>query len=240
MSRPLDPARVQAVLFDLDGNLADTDDEYIRRAGQFVRRLDFIFPQRDPTHFLRWSLMLSESPLNLLMGIPDWLGIDGPLARLADRIADHAGPQTSANFVLMAGVDHLLARLAMRYPLALVTARGARETRHFLDQFKLTPHFRAVASAQTAPHTKPYPDPVLWAARELGVPVENCLMVGDTTVDILAGRRAGAQTVGVLCGFGELHELERTGANAILDHTAHLDRLLLLTSDTCPQPPVGV
>lgn len=65
MSRPLDPARVQAVLFDLDGTLADTGDEYIRRAGEFVRRREFLFPQRDPTHFLRWSLMLSESPRNL-------------------------------------------------------------------------------------------------------------------------------------------------------------------------------
>ena len=230
MARPLDPARVQAVLFDLDGTLADTDDEYIRRAGEYVRRLDFLFPQRDPTHFLRWSLMLSESPLNLLMGIPDWLGIDAPLAHLADWVAEHGGPQTSANFVLMEKVDHLLARLAQRYPLALVTARGARETSHFLDQFGLAQHFRAVASAQTAPHTKPYPDPVLWAARELGVPVENCLMVGDTTVDILAGHRAGAQTAGVLCGFGARHELERAGANAILDHTTHLHRLLL-TSD---------
>jgi phosphoglycolate phosphatase-like HAD superfamily hydrolase len=222
----LDLARVKAVLFDLDGTLADTDDDYIRRAGEFMRRLNFLFPQRDPTHFLRWSLMVSESPMNLLMGVPDRLGIDGPLAQMADWVAEHAHPTTNSRFVLMSEVDQLLVRLKERYPLAVVTARGAREAHGFLEQFELDPHFKAVASAQSAPHTKPYPDPVLWAAHQLGVPVENCLMVGDTTVDILAGKRAGAQTVGVLCGFGERRELEKMGANAIIENTADLWALL--------------
>ena len=51
-------------------------------------------------------------------------------------------------------------------------------------------------------------------------------MIGDTTVDILAGKRAGAQTVGVLCGFSERAELELTGANAIIEHTTDLPELL--------------
>ena len=221
-----DRARVQAVLFDLDGTLADTDDQFIRRAGDMMRRLNALFPDHDPTHFLRWSLMVSETPLNLLMGLPDTLGLDGPLGRVAEWMTQHNWLKTSAQFELMAGVDVLLPRLAARYPLAVVTARNAREAAAFLDQFSLAGNFRAVASALTAPHTKPYPDPVLWAAHALDVPVENCLMVGDTTVDILAGKRAGAQTVGVLCGFGERAELELTGANAILEHTVELEGLL--------------
>jgi phosphoglycolate phosphatase len=52
-------------------------------------------------------------------------------------------------------------------------------------------------------------------------------MVGDTTVDIRAGRAAGAQTVGVLCGFGEEAELRRQGADLILPSTADLDEVLL-------------
>jgi phosphoglycolate phosphatase len=67
---------------------------------------------------------------------------------------------------------------------------------------------------------------VIWSAHTLAVPVEACLMVGDTTVDILSGKRAGAQTAGVLCGFGERRELERMGANLILEHTADLEPAL--------------
>src|SRR5687767_14772014 len=137
---PLDTARIRAILFDVDGTLADTDDAFIQRAGRLIRRLHFLFPQRDPTNFLRWSLMVSETPLNLLMGFPDWLGIDDEMARLFDwlttrrtpraearppagvaasvgAMADAASapgepPETSGHFMLMAGVDQLLADLA--------------------------------------------------------------------------------------------------------------------------------
>ena len=51
-------------------------------------------------------------------------------------------------------------------------------------------------------------------------------MVGDTTVDIRAGKSAGAQTVGVLCGFGEEDELRKRGADMILTSTAELVQVL--------------
>ncbi|MFN2144202.1 MAG: HAD family hydrolase, partial [Anaerolineales bacterium] len=70
------------------------------------------------------------------------------------------------------------------------------------------------------------PDPVLWAADQMRVSPEHCLMIGDTTVDIKAGRRAGAQTLGVLCGFGTEKELRKAGADEILPSTAHLTYLL--------------
>jgi phosphoglycolate phosphatase-like HAD superfamily hydrolase len=51
-------------------------------------------------------------------------------------------------------------------------------------------------------------------------------MVGDTTVDIRAARRAGAWAIGVLCGFGEAKELKRAGAHLLLDSPADLLPLL--------------
>ena len=56
----------------------------------------------------------------------------------------------------------------------------------------------------------------------MNVSPENCLMIGDTTVDIRAGKSAGAQTVGVLCGFGEEPELRKMGADEILEDTTGL------------------
>jgi phosphoglycolate phosphatase len=51
-------------------------------------------------------------------------------------------------------------------------------------------------------------------------------MVGDTRLDVLAARRAGAWSIGVLCGFGQRHELERAGAHVVLVETADLTTLL--------------
>jgi phosphoglycolate phosphatase-like HAD superfamily hydrolase len=56
---------------------------------------------------------------------------------------------------------------------------------------------------------------------------DTCLMIGDTPVDILAGKRAGAQTVGLLCGFGTEGELRRAGADIILNDLRELHKLLI-------------
>ena len=121
----------------------------------------------------------------------------------------------------MQGVKEALLHLQQRYTLAVVSARG-RSTYDFLEQYDLLPHFKAVAVADTCRYTKPYPDPLLWAASQLGMAGSECLMVGDTGVDIRTGKAAGAQTVGVLCGFGEEKELRRAGADLILRHTVDL------------------
>jgi phosphoglycolate phosphatase len=135
-------------------------------------------------------------------------------------------PRPMKHFLLVPGVKEMLQSLAARYPLAVVSARDDRSTRAFLDQFELTPFFQAIVTAQTTEHTKPHPDPIFYAATALDVPPESCLMVGDTVVDIRAGSKAGAQTVGVLCGFGEEEELRKRGADMILATTPELVQVL--------------
>ncbi|MBI3162248.1 MAG: HAD-IA family hydrolase, partial [Chloroflexi bacterium] len=102
------------------------------------------------------------------------------------------------------------------------SSRDEKGTMAFLHQFGLADYFDAIITGLSAEHTKPYPDPVLLAAKRMGVSPEHCLMIGDTTVDIRAGRSAGAQTAGVLCGFGEEPELRRMGADVILQDTPKL------------------
>ncbi len=71
---------------------------------------------------------------------------------------------------------------------------------------------------------KPHPGPIRYAAEQLGVAVERCLMVGDTGLDVRAAKAAGACAVGVLCGFGERGDL--AGADLILENTAELGEQL--------------
>lgn len=219
-----DASRVRALLFDLDGTLADTDDEYIQRAARLLRTVNFLFPQRDPTRFLRFILSVTEAPLNLLMSVPDRFGLDDELENLKRYMHRVRGVGSPKHFLLIDAVGPMLARVSKDYPLALVTSRAEREADAFLAQFDLRGSFQAVVSAFSAARIKPHPAPVPLAAERLGVPIENCVLIGDTAVDILAGRRAGAQTIGVLCGFGQRAELEQAGANLILESTAEVGR----------------
>jgi phosphoglycolate phosphatase-like HAD superfamily hydrolase len=218
---PLDLSRIRALCFDVDGTLSDTDDLYARKVTRLLPR--FLF--RDPARAARRLVMWIESPGNALMGIPDRFGLDDELAAVIDWLSRHRN-RTWKAFLLVPGVDALLARLHGHFPMAVVSARDDRGTRAFLDHFGLTRYFNVIVTALTAEHTKPYPDPILFAAQKMNVPPQNCLMIGDTTVDIRAGKSAGAQTVGVLCGFGEEPELRGRGADLILPSTAELGKVL--------------
>lgn len=224
---PLDLARIQAICFDVDGTLRDTDDQFVQRLEGWLRPARLLFRQRDPRPFARWLVMKSETPGNLLFGLPDRLGLDAPLARLGDLLVHLGRGRVQASYLVIQGVQAMLAGLQAHYPLAVVSARGERNTLDFLQSCGLQAHFRQVVTGQTCRYTKPFPDPILWAAQGMGVAPQNVLMVGDTTIDIRAGKAAGAQTVGVLCGFGQQAELLRAGADLILPDTAGLLPLLL-------------
>jgi N-acetyl-D-muramate 6-phosphate phosphatase len=222
----VDAQRVRAILFDMDGTLAETDEEYLRRLVRLTRPAHFLFGRASPARVLRQWMMASEGVASFVLTVPDRLGIDRPLAALTDWLIQWRGLGRPGRFQVVEGVPEMLARLAGRYSLAVVSSRDRRGTLAFLDQWQLRPCFRVVLSAQSARRMKPHPAPVIAAARALGVAPEECLMVGDTRADILAGRRAGAQTVGVLCGFGEREDLEASGADAIVRTTPDVGRLL--------------
>ncbi len=224
---PLDPARIRALCFDVDGTLSDTDDLMVAILTNLLRPLYIPSPGKDPQHAARRFVMASEAPANFLIGLPDIIGMDDEIFALADWVARKFFKKPK-KYLLIPGVKEILVELAKRYPLAIVSARDERTTRLFLEQFDLLPLFKCIAAAQTCKHTKPFPDPILWAAGRMGVPPETCLMIGDTTVDIRAGKAAGAQTVGVLCGFGEEEELRRSGADMILTSTVELNLVLVM------------
>ncbi len=223
----LDPSRIRALCFDVDGTLSDTDDQFVEKLIKWLKPVRFLFPARDPRPFARRLVMATESPGNFIYGIPDRLGIDDEIAALGDsiyRLGLGRGPKP---FKLVPGVKEMLVQLQAHYPMAVVSARGGRSTGWFLDQFELKHFFQCIATAQTCEYTKPYPDPIEWAAEQMGVNPKECLMIGDTTVDILAASAAGGQSVGVLCGFGEEDELIEAGADLIIDQTSSLPGVLL-------------
>ncbi|HJS17238.1 MAG TPA: HAD family hydrolase [Anaerolineales bacterium] len=218
----LDIHRVKALCFDVDGTLSDTDDLYARKVSPYLPRV--LFPQPEQT--ARRLVMWIESPGNALLGYADKAGVDDEMGVVIDWIA-RTRPNTTKKFLLIPGVDEMLAALKERYPMSVVSARHEKSTMRFLEQFDLVKYFDAVITGLSAPHTKPFPDPIFLAAKKMGVKPEQCLMVGDTTVDMRAGKSAGAQTVGVLCGFGEKQELLDMGADLILSNTHKLAEVLL-------------
>jgi HAD superfamily hydrolase (TIGR01549 family) len=221
----LDIPRIQAICFDIDGTLSDTDNQVIAQVEKWLFLLRLLVNEEFLPVIARRLVMALESPANLVYEWLDRLNLDGLLTSFMDRFPGR-GFKKKNQFLLIDGVLPMLESLYPMYPLAIVSARDERSAFAFLRQFKLIRYFKVIITSQTCPHTKPFAQPLLFAAERLGVPPANLLMVGDTTVDIKTGKRAGSQTLGVLCGFGTEKELSREGSDLILPSTADLKELL--------------
>jgi len=97
--------------------------------------------------------------------------------------------------------------------LGIIEGLGLRET------------FEAVIGGDSVPpFRKPDPEPLLEAMRRCGVPPAEAAMVGDSPVDIEAGRAASVMTVAVTGGYRERRELETSHPDLLLDTIAALPR----------------
>jgi HAD superfamily hydrolase (TIGR01509 family) len=222
----IDISRIRGLCFDIDGTLADTDDQAVRWLSRLMGPAGLI-SRSAPQRLARRTVMALETPLNALITIADRLKLDEWYWALAPQKAPSQRRRVPE---AIPGVLGLLPLLARHYRLAVVTSRGPAITFAFLQAYGLAALFNCIVTSRSTPRLKPHPAPILLAARQLGLTPTECLVIGDTTVDIRSGRAAGAQTAGVLCGFGERDELLAAGADCLLESTADLGSLLLKPS----------
>jgi len=221
-------SEIQAILFDMDGTLIDTDDAAVERVARWLRP----FFGEAGAERARWLLMKVESPANALITLADRFHLDEPLKWFTTWRQSRRKDPFIANFHVIPGVLEMLHAIPEHYRLGIVTTRSRHQIEGFLAQFPdIAPRFEVTCGSQDTRRLKPHPSPIQEAARRLNLPESACVMVGDTSVDMHAARRAGAWRIGVLCGFGREGELRRAGAQAILASTADLSQLLPKSSD---------
>jgi len=216
------PGEIDAILFDLDGTMIEIDNEAFDYLARRLQPLQRFLPKRDATWVARRILMWAEGPANSVLTFVNRIGLDDTFLDLGDRLRSMQGLHTPSNFRLVDGTGEMLEELSHRYHLGVVTTRCCAHAEAFLEQQDLRRLIHVIVGREDTWRIKPHPSPVRHAADELNVPVERCLLVGDTPADIYAARSAGARSAGVLCGLGTETELERAGADLILNTTSDL------------------
>ncbi len=220
--RPIPMQEIRAVLFDLDGTLIESDDHWVGKIAARLAFLQRVWRRAEPVAIARWIVMAAETPSNYLLSAIEHLRLKTSFFGLTDRLRRARGLATQEQSATVEGSRELIEALHGRYRLAVVTTRARADALAFLAHSGLEAYFEAVVARQDVLRMKPHPEPVRKAAKLLDVTPEVCLMIGDTTNDVLAARRAGAYVIGVLSGFGERRELERAGADLILDRAGEL------------------
>ena len=230
---PLDLARIRALCFDVDGTIADTDDHLVAQLAGLLDAVPGVSGRR-AERLGRQVVMGLETPVHGAYALLDQLGLDMPLSRLRLRLKAmkqrQADPAHTRNpeaidevpHEMVAGVQEMLHKLAEHYPMVTISTGMAPRVDRFLRHYGVRELFTDVIGAQTTRRMKPHPEPLFYAAEKMGVAPGQCLMIGDTTIDIRTGVAAGAQTVGVLCGFGTERELRAAGAGLVLRTTSDL------------------
>lgn len=248
----LDRSRVRALCFDIDGTLADTDDHLVARIADLLDAVPLVSGRR-AERLARQAVMAAETPANAAYARLDQLGLDLPLSSLRRRFHTirkrAARPGSARNLQaadhvphkMMAGVKEMIVSLGRHFPMCTISTGEAERIERFLKHYDVRHHFAAVIGAGTTRRMKPHPEPLVFAAAAMGVSPRDCLMIGDTTIDIRTGISSDAQTVGVLCGFGTESELRHAGAHLILRTTSDLLAVLSPSDDrlnksASPQP----
>ncbi len=187
----------EALLFDLDGVIADVEDSYRRCVLDTAGRFGV-----DVTREELATLVLEGDANNdwvLTQRILAGRGVDASLDEVTEAyqeayLGSSGSPGLRESERLLVSRD-VLSRLADRVPLAIVTGRPREEAEWFLDKEGLTDLFRTLVCMEDGA-LKPDPAPVRAAASRLGV--ARTWMVGDTPDDIHAAAGAGAVPIGVV------------------------------------------
>jgi 2-phosphoglycolate phosphatase len=188
---------IRAVLFDLDGTLADTapDLGYAVNRQRRNRGLNDLPIEAIRPHASAGARGLLKLAFGLEPGQPEF---DAMRNEFLDFYAERLCHDTR----LFEGVPQLLIGLeALGLRWGVVTNKPARFTLPLLERLGLAPRAACVVSGDTTPHPKPHPAPLLAAAAALGLPPAQCLYVGDDRRDVEASAAAGMPCLVAAYGY---------------------------------------
>ena len=190
------PGRPEAILFDLDGTLADTAPD-LAAALNKLRASRGLQPA--PYESLR---PYASAGARGLIGAGLGLGPDAEeYEALRVAFLDNYAASIAVHSRLFDGVPALLDALnGAGIGWGIVTNKAMRFTDPLVPLIGLG-HAGCVVSGDTTPHAKPHPAPLLEAAKRLGISPASCWYVGDDMRDIQAGRAAGMVTVAAAWGY---------------------------------------
>jgi len=209
---------IRAVLFDLDGTLADTapDLSYAlnrMRAARGLPELPVAATRPYTSHGARGLLGVG---LDVAPGHPEYVALR---KEFLDIYAGNLCRETR----LFPGMDELLVELERRAVLwGVVTNKAERYTLPLLELLAVRSRAACIIGGDTTGKLKPDPAPLLAASARIGIAPRDCIYLGDDRRDMEAGRAAGMTVVAARFGYLNGSEPETWAADGIIDKPLEL------------------
>ncbi len=214
---------IRAVLFDLDGTLIDSAPDLGAAADAMRTRRGL--PPLPLDSYRPMAGAGARGILGVAFGItPDHA--DFPELR-EEFFRTYEARMTQDTFAFDGVAELLDALVAQGLAWGVVTNKSMRFTGPLTAAMPLFASAGAIVGGDSTPHSKPHPAPLLEAARQLGLPPQACVYVGDDERDIVAGKAAGMPTVAATYGYlGGNAEVDRWQADAHISSPLALLALL--------------
>lgn len=229
MSLALPRSAPRAILFDLDGTLADTAPDLAAAVNQLRRARGLA-----PTAYELLRPTASAGARGMIGAAFGLQPHDEGFAVLREGFFDNYQAAIAVHSTLFPGVQELLDGITdAGLAWGIVTNKPARFTDPLVPLIGLG-HAGCVVSGDTTPHAKPHPAPLLEAAARLGLAPEQCWYVGDDLRDIQAGQAAAMLTIACGWGYCGATEPQSWQADYLLDTPHALLALLRQTLAALP------
>jgi len=213
--------RFDAVLFDLDGTLADTLQDIANSANFALGKLG-----HPAIETARFRYLAGQGLKNLMiaaLGEAHQHQVEEGIGYFRGHYAEHFIDNTKPFDGMADVLDEITRRLL---PMAVLSNKPHPATLLVMEKVFSRWPFAAVAGHRPEFPLKPDPTSAIAMAAELNVPAERWMYVGDTRVDMETAVNAGMYPVGVLWGFRDEPELRDSGAKVIIREPRELLGLL--------------
>ncbi len=200
--------KINGVIFDLDGTLAQIDWFFPEWAASHFAWADRVVGPEERAHVARRIMISSEGFNNFLINQARRLHVNKNIERYLPFLNRLRGFPPPSQLMPHAGIGDTLATLSMQYSLALVSTRNRREISTFLTKS----HFprealTVVLGREDVRNLLPNSEAYLSAADQLGIPPNQILVVSDSKMNLRSAGAAQMATGGVLCGLAEEQDL---------------------------------
>jgi len=213
-------------LFDLDGTLIDSRADIARALNLALARMDLPpLPESSVADFVGngMSLLVERSLRETIGGPPGSARIQEGIRLFKEEYEKHLVDQTRLYPHVKEGLDRI-----SWASFAVVTNKPEAFSRRILEEMGIANRFRIILGGDSVQKSKPDPEALFRAIEVCGGSIIQTAMVGDSAIDIQAGKAAGVMSCGVLGGFRPKEEIQKSGCDLIVEN------LLELADHFCP------
>jgi HAD superfamily hydrolase (TIGR01509 family) len=209
---------IKTVIFDMDGVIVDTEPVHHFAYNQHFKQLNIeVSPEM-------YASFTGNSTKNIYERLKGMYGLEHEVQTLVEtkRNLFNDAFDNKEDLYLLDGVEELIRDLYQNGMQLVLASSSANVTIHrIFNRFGLHDYFTHKVSGEDFPKSKPHPAIFLKAAELAQTPVENCIVIEDSTNGILAAKAAGIYCVGYDSFHSKMQDYSE--ANQVIRHFSELN-----------------